>query len=155
MSDEQNTPESQEAIKAWGQNVANDLAQRLVTRGYFEKHARVEARWALPGRVMIGVAWQADKPRSKVWVIGGEAVPADVVELNVAKDPRAAARHFAMRWQLQGARLGTAADSEGKAGQIDWKGVEEKLAQQAEALHQLAEEDEFWQGIQEESPRAD
>lgn len=153
MSEEQNNPQSSEAIKAWGEAVVNDLAQRLVTRGYFQKHARVEARWALPGRILIGVAWQADQPNNKVWVIGGEAVPADVVELKVARDAREAARHFSMRWQLNGARLGTAADGDGKAGQIDWKAVEEKLARQAEALHQLAEQDEFWEDIREEPQR--
>lgn len=155
MSEEQNSLQSSEAIKAWGEAVVHNLAQRLVTRGYFQKHARVEARWALPGRVLIGVAWQADKPRQKAWVIGGDAVLADVVELKVAKDPREAARHFAMRWQLQGARLGTAADGEGKAGQLDWKGMEEKLARQAEALHELVEADELWQDIREEPQRAD
>ncbi|MDQ2070398.1 DUF4826 family protein [Natronospira bacteriovora] len=155
MREEQEKLDNPEAIKAWGEKVAQDLARRLVQKGIFKGHARVEARWAMPGQILLGVAWQEDTPQRKVWVIGGEDVTPDVVELKAAKDPREAAKHFSMRWQLNGARIGSAAEQGGQKGQIDYKSIEEQFQKQAEKLYELAKRDELWQGIRKEPPTAE
>ena len=43
------------------------------------------------------------EPRPFVWTISGE-VPTDYLNSEAADTPRAAARHFAMQWQLDAAR---------------------------------------------------
>jgi len=148
---EQAGPIDQEQIKEWIEHHCHELARRLSARGVLKGTVRVESRWVLPGQVMIGVAQQKDKPRPSMWVIGGEVVTPDAVDIGLARNPREAARHFSLRWQLSGARMGTAAEGEGgHEGMVDWKGIEQRLSQQAEMLHRLAEDERAWKNTQDE-----
>lgn len=152
MSEEKINLEDSEAVRSWAENVAQDLARRLVKRGILSGKTQVEARWAAPGHIFLGIAWQEDRPRDRYWVIGGEAVTPDVVPLSVADNPRDAARHFYLRWQMAGAKMGANANGEGKhPGLVDWTGLEERFARQAEMLYDLTTRDSVWEGTGKES----
>lgn len=146
MSDEHQNLDSQEAVEKWAESVCQDLARRLVKRQILSGHVRVEARWAAPGRILLGIAWEDDHPRNRYWVIGGDAITPDVVPLRVAETPRDAARHFALRWQMTGARVGKAGEGGKHAGLVDWAGLEDRFAEQAEMLYGLTLKDEIWEG---------
>jgi hypothetical protein len=150
MSDEKPNLNSQEGVEKWAKEVCQDLAQRLVKRDILRGKVRVEARWAAPGRILLGVAWDDDHPRDRYWVIGGEAMTPDVVPLKVADTPRDAARHFSLRWQMTGARVGKAGTDGKHAGLVDWAGLEDRFAEQAELLYEFTSKDEVWEGTQSE-----
>lgn len=133
--------EQREKISEWvnaeGEKIAAELFRKRVLRGKI----RVESRWMLPGRMLVGVAWSETHPGEKFWVTGGEWLARDYVPLHVAETARDAARHFALQWQLRGARIGTAAEDDAA---VDWKKAEERMAKRAEALYQAVEEDRLW-----------
>ncbi|MCP1727513.1 hypothetical protein J2T60_001513 [Natronospira proteinivora] len=148
---EEGKPKDMEQLRAWVETVCEELAKRLVSRGIMEQPVRVESRWVLPGKVIIGVAEERQADRKRMWIIGGDAVLPDAVDISVARNPRDVARHFCMRWQLSGARMATTAEKEeGAQGMIDWQAVEKRLEKQAEALHLLAEDDQAWDDIRDE-----
>jgi hypothetical protein len=140
-----NKPEVPEEVYAWASATSETVAAHMVQRKLLKGKIRVETRWILPHRIFLGVAWSKDNPGRKYWVISGE-VPTDHLDARTARSPRDAARHFALRWQLQGARVGTAADGEGHKGEVDWKGMEQRLAEHAEFLYSLVTRDDPWEG---------
>jgi len=152
MSKLELTEEQRKKVTEWLEGICHTLAKRLVDRRILGNGVRVESRWVWPGKIMIGVAFEtADPENSKIWVIGGDAMTADVVPLDVARNPRDVAKHLALNWQVKGARLGKAADStEGEKGTIDYKGLEETLREQAEVLYQLAEDESMWPDMKDE-----
>jgi len=149
---EQDNQEQMENLRIWVETVCEELAKRLVNRGIMEQSVRVESRWVLPGQVVIGVAEEkSGQSKKRMWVIGGDSVTPDAVDIAVARNPREVAQHFCMRWQLSGARMATAAeDTDGEQGMIDWKGVEKRLEKQAEVLHRLADDDRAWADTRDE-----
>ncbi len=142
MSQPQNLSRAQkEKITQWaeaeGQAIARELVQKKVLRG----HVKVESRWILPGKMYLGVAWSESQAGPKYWVTGGEMLTRDYVSLDTAETPRDAARHFALQWQLNGARIGLAADED---AEMDWEAVERRMIERAEALYAMTEEDRYW-----------
>ena len=100
---------------------------------------------ALPGLLFIGtVASKTDKDKA-FWVISGD-IPTDHLELKQAATAREAAKHFALKWQLQAVRL---AESQA-VGRHDedprvFAAASTELTRKAEALYVLTEQDEHWQ----------
>lgn len=135
----------QAAFEAWLKGQVDRISEHLYKRGVLKDKARMEWDWILPHKVVIGRTWHKHNPARKFWVIAGD-VPVDHASLDVAADVRAAARYFAMRWQLQGARVGLAAgeEEERSSEQIDWKKIEESFAALAEWLYAVAEDDAQW-----------
>jgi len=135
----------QEAFETWLKGQVDRISEHLYKRGVLKDKARMEWDWILPHKVVIGRTWHKHNPARKFWVIAGN-VPVDHASLDVADDARAAARYFAMRWQLQGARVGLAAgdDEDRPSEQIDWKKIENSLSDLAEWLYAVSESDEQW-----------
>lgn len=150
MSEDNINPDDHDAVRQWAEPVCKDLAQRLIKRDVLAGHVRMEVRWAAPGRILLGIAWDDDHPRQRYWVIGGDAVTPDVLPLRVADNPRDAARHFALRWQMTGARMGSAGDEGKHPGLVDWAGMEERFVEQAEMLYDLTTQDDVWEGTSKE-----
>lgn len=142
MSNSENlTREQREKIAEWVESEGKEIAAALFRKRVLQGKVRVESRWMLPGRMFVGVAWSETHPGPKYWVTGGEWLVRDYVPLNVAETPRDAARHFALQWQLNGARIGLASEDE---SEMDWKAAEERMAKRAEALYQVVAEDALW-----------
>lgn len=143
-------PNDKEAFRAWAQEQMKAMGKHLASRGLVTKdEVRVEARWNYPFRILLAQAWGAKSANEKYWVIAGD-VPVDHIEGGLAADARAALKHFAMRWQMQGARV-KSADRDLERGQqrstlrVNWSEVGDTLAEKAEFIYALADDDRNWE----------
>ncbi len=116
-------------LKAW---VGQRLEAAVNEIGALGLHdaALLEAvpAWVFPFTLLIGKVREHGQTRRFDWFICGDG-PLTVAESKAARTPREAARHFALKWQLDAARQGDAG---------------EDLARKASALYELVAEDSLW-----------
>ena len=136
----------QREYEVWAKTTVKSIFDRLMKRGLVSRDARWEILWAVPGKVLIGKIWHEQRTGDAYWVIGGE-VPEDYIKLDLAGTPRDAARYFAMKWQLDGARVSGLAPAreEQTAKTVKWDDIGESLSKKAEQLYAVVERDELWQ----------
>jgi len=145
MNENLNDP-GQEKLKAWVKTQLDAAVWKLIDQGGVES-LLVEAKpaWALPFQILIGKIRPRDEPKEFKWFICGE-VPTDFLESTAASTPRDAARHFAMKWQLQAARrqdpAGQALSEPGTEPSRDDPGIQ--LGEKAEALYVLVNDERLW-----------
>ena len=140
-------PEEVEAFTEWAQNHIANMGRYVHTNGLLTGELRGHCVWAMPGRIFIGKIWPADDRTKALWVISGEIVTSDHIAANLADTARDAARHFALKWQLQADRFasGLGVTDEDAGPEADsWREVGEQMAARAEALYAVAEKDELW-----------
>lgn len=128
MSNEQNQP-SQEENMAWGKGRLSAAVDELSDQGIISSPF-VEARivWMLPQQLFIAELRESSTSPPALWMIGGDDVPADHLDVMLADTPRDAARHFGLKWHLAAAR----------------EDANEALAEKAELLLALVEADDAW-----------
>ncbi len=139
--------EEVEAFTEWAQQEIAAMGQYVHTNGLLAGELRGHCVWAMPGRIFLGKVWPASDKSKAYWIISGSLVTADHIPVDLADTPRDAARHFALKWQLQGERFSTGLGEPGDEVRSDpesWKSVGEKLISQAELLYSVVEEDQFW-----------
>jgi len=143
-------PNDKEAYRAWANEQMTAMAKHLAARGLITKdEVRVEARWNYPFRILLAQAWGAKSAHEKFWVIAGD-VPVDHVEGGLVADARGALKHFALRWQMQGARVKSAdrdiaPDQQRSKLRMNWSEVGDTLAEKAEFIYALAEDERNWE----------
>lgn len=117
-------------MRAWVQLQLDAAVQELMNNGVVES-LLVEAKpaWIFPLQILIGEIREQGDSRQFKWFICGE-VPTDHLNSADASTPREAARHFAMKWQLDAAR--------------DQEGFDKQLADKAEALYALVDDARLW-----------
>ncbi len=134
---EKDAQKSNDELDAWLRPLMEDATGKLGDMGLFDDPLlEVKPAWALPGQILIGKVRAHGNPANFRWFICGE-MPLDHVGDEVAASPRDAARHFSLKWQLDATRHG------GNAA--------ETLAQQAEALYALVDDDRLWNTGRDES----
>lgn len=148
MSEEQERPLTEEeqhaAFEAWVQKELNSHATHLFKQGLIDGKVDVGIAWALPGRLCIGTVRSQRDSAKAFWVISGD-IPTDHLQLAQAKSAREAAKHFAMKWQLQAARLAESQSVGRDPGDAKlWTGASAELHRKAEALYAITEMDEHW-----------
>lgn len=133
-------------LLAWSREQLNAAVDQLMRAGEFD-WALVEARpaWAYPGTTVIGQVREQGEHHRFLWVICGDP-PVDFISSKVAATPREAARHFAMKWQLEAARnrepqVRNTLDPDGKR---DWDALCDALEARASSLFKLIEVDALW-----------
>ena len=135
-----------EQLKAWTKKQL-DLAVRKLTNPGAIDSMIVEAKpaWVLPFQILIGKIRAHGQSKNFEWFICGD-VPTDSLKSTVAPTPREAARHFAMKWQLQAARHQdlTAQESRGTEPESGGEDPGEQLAFKAEALYSLVDDARLW-----------
>lgn len=143
-------PNDREAFQKWANEQMRAIATHLASHGLVVKdEIKVEARWHYPFRVLVAEAWGKRTPEERFWCIAGD-VPTDHVESKAATDARGALRHFALRWQVQGARV-RSADRDVAPGEapsdlrVNWTEVGDTLARNAEYIYALAEDERNWE----------
>jgi len=145
MDEKMDNP-GREQLRAWTK-IQLDGAVRKLTRPGAIDSMIVEAKpaWVLPYQILIGKFRAHGQAKDFEWFICGE-VPTDTLESTVAPTPREAARHFAMKWQLQAARHQdlTAQESRGAVPETDGKDPGEQLAFKAESLYSLVDDERLW-----------
>jgi len=123
------TAQADAKLNAWIKQVLDAAVQQLLARALSDSVV-VEAKpaWVMPYTLLIGRFRDHGRQTGFDWFICGDA-PLSHVSSKVAATPREAARHFALQWQLDAARLGEA-------------GVE--LVRKAEALYELVQQEALW-----------
>ncbi len=126
----------------WAKEQLKSMGTYAQEMGVIPQEVTVKAYWALPNKVCIGKVWPKLDPANAFWVISGD-LTADHFEASAAASAREAARHFALRWQLHSAQLAQGLKDETDS-KIDWQKVANQLAEKAEYLYGLVEDDEIW-----------
>lgn len=134
-------------FRSWWRPLLDETVQRLIKAGAVVG-AAVEAApvWMAPNSILLARIWSAADKRNFIWAVSGPDVFPDHIAGNLAVDPRAAARHFSLKWQMDAERLLAMAGKQG----LTEKTAEhlqvhrDKLIRQAEHLYQLVARDEIW-----------
>lgn len=139
-------PFDQAAFAEWHKVQQQQVADYLRKLRVFNTDITGEWLWIVPQRAMLGRVWPKHGERPKLWVITG-IVPTDHAESGAAKTCREAGRYFALKWQLEAARLEKGDNTNPSAAQqrqIDWKNVGGDIAGRAEWLYGLVEDERRW-----------
>lgn len=133
-------------LVAWSRQQLNTAVEDLIRAGELDG-VLLEARpaWAYPRSTVIGKVREQGEQHRFFWVICGDP-PVDYISSAVAATPREAARHFAMKWQLEAARhreprFRKKLDPEGKR---DWDAWCNALEARASSLFVLINADPLW-----------
>ena len=118
-----------EELSTWIKKNFDNAVEELTRRGVAEG-LLVEAKpaWLLPFQILIGKMRERERPGRFLWFICGDT-PTDCIPGSHAATPREAARHFALKWQLDASGEGV---------------VDTELSVKAGALYELVEADSFW-----------
>lgn len=141
---------SDEEVKAfteWAQQEIAGMGRYVHTNGLLAGELKGHCVWAMPGRIFIGKIWPASDKSKAYWIISGKMVTTDHIPVDMAETARDAARHFSLKWQLQGERFSAnlgEASQEAESDPESWKNVGEQLTAQAELLYSIVEQDELW-----------
>ena len=146
MNENLNNP-GQEKLDAWIKTQLNAAVWTLTDKVNIDSPL-VEAKpaWMLPYQILIGKIRAQGAPKEFEWFICGD-LPTDFLGSTVAATPRDAARHFALKWQLQVARYQDMANQEpsGSKPELKQDEIDSQLAEKAEALYGLVENAGLWQ----------
>lgn len=141
------TGKESEELRAWFKPKLNEVVQEMIKRKAVTG-AAVEASptWAVPGKMLIAKVWGMGEKSRFVWTISGEEVITDHINGSMATTPKDAARHFALKWQMDADRLLAVGSGKGPAGdtQSHMGDYAKKLIKDAELLYDLTERDEIW-----------
>ena len=126
-----NKPDSEidEKLQAWVKQQLDEAVQELIGQGIFQR-LLIEAKpaWVFPFQILIGEIRKREQGEELSWLICGD-LPTSHLRSTHASSPREVARHFALKWQLDAARLG----DEGR-----------DLAEKAMALYELVNIESLW-----------
>jgi len=146
MTETQNNPEHED-VKAWIKKCTDDAVLELMVDGvYVDRLVEAKPVWAAPLQVLIGQIRELGAPNRFRWFICGE-LPTDHLDAAAASTPREAAKYFALKWQLDAARLREAAQRQaaGPVSAPDRDDYAGQLAAKAEALFALVNDTKLWQ----------
>lgn len=135
-------PNDEQAFAQWHQTQQQRVADYLRRLQVFDSDITGEWRWIIPQRGMIGQVRPKQGATPVLWVITG-IVPTDHAEANAAKNCREAARYFALKWQLEAARLGES-NATPRSEHIDWNQMESNITNRAEWLFDLTQDNRRW-----------
>lgn len=146
MTEKQNTTEASE-LQAWYKPLLDHVVSEMLRAGTVSG-AAVEAApiWVVPQQILIAQVWGAGQKSNFIWTIAGDAAILDHIAGSVAATPRDAARHFALKWQMDAEQLrgvarrktASAQDAKQLAAYAD------RIVQCSEQLYDLAGRDDIW-----------
>lgn len=134
-------------LRGWYKKVLdNTVREMLKSRAVTGAAIEAAPMWAVPFKVLIAKVWDATQKSQFIWTIAGEDAVTDHIPGPMAANPQEAARHFALKWQMDAERLLVRAQDNPRAkhgGEVvaDYTA---KLVTKAEALYDLATQDEVW-----------
>ncbi len=144
MNEKMDKNEKDELL-AWVKQRFDVAVGELIKNGDYDS-LLIEAKpaWVYPYQVLIGKVRERDSTKAFEWLICGE-LPTDSADSSVASTPRAAARYFAMKWQLEVARHQDLLDQKSSGPVPELREPAGQLAETAEALYELADDENLWQ----------
>ena len=127
-------------LKVWIKQHLDAAVQELMDRGIFDS-VIVEAKpaWSFPFGILIFKIRQQGHAGGFDWAICGSC-PTDYVHSSLAATPREAARHFALKWQLEASRQTEEAIQAATATITSTR----DLTKMAESLYELVMQDDLW-----------
>lgn len=136
-----------EAVVAWAKGLLDTAVTEIGAKGVL-RTKKVEARvvWMLPRQFLIGQAREEGRKDDFTWVIAGR-LPTDYLASTAAGTSREAARRFALKWQLESARIQRLLSRRepGSDTGTEMEATCKRLAEQAEALYVLADQEAVWE----------
>jgi hypothetical protein len=147
MTKQQNTKAASE-LKAWYKPLLDTVVTEMLRAGVVSG-AAVEAApiWVLPPHILIAHVWNAGQKSNFIWTIAGDAVVTDHIAGKVAATPRDAARHFALKWQMDAEQLRRVAQRK-TSSQSDSKEIADyanRIVHCSEQLYDMAGRDDIWE----------
>lgn len=132
--------QKEDELKAWIKQHLDAAVQELMDRGIFDS-VIVEAKpaWTFPFGILICKIRQQGHAGGFDWAICG-SFPTDYVSSSLAATPREAARHFALKWQLEASRQKEVNTRPATAVKVS----PGELTEMAESLYELVLQDELW-----------
>ncbi|HJP38142.1 MAG: DUF4826 family protein [Gammaproteobacteria bacterium] len=130
--------EQRAEVRPWIKRLLGAAVYELADRGIVDSpFVETKPVWAAPYQALLGKIRPYADAEKFIWVICGE-LPTDHLDGSVARTPRDAARHFAIKWQLDAARQQDAEEPQQRLS-------DSELANKAEALYALVNDEEVWQ----------
>ena len=144
---ESKTEKDNEALKKWLKPILDDVVKEMIARKAIVG-AAVEASpvWAFPNQILIAKVWGMGQKTRFIWAISGEGVITDHIAGSMAATPKDAARHFALKWQMDADRLRQVGSSKSPVGNTETHmgSYADKLIKDAESLYDLTEREDIW-----------
>jgi hypothetical protein len=144
---ESKTENDNEALKKWFKPILDDVVKEMIARKAIVG-AAVEANpvWAIPHQILIAKVWGMGQKNRFIWTISGEGVITDHIAGSMAATPKDAARHFALKWQMDADRLRQLGSSKSPVANTNTHmgNYADKLIKDAEFLYDLTEREEAW-----------
>ncbi len=142
--DDRSADAAREAFANWVREQHQAMGQYAFRQGLIPEESEGAPVWSMPHRLFIGKVWPKADPKAAHWIISGE-LPTDHIDGDLAETARDAARHFALKWQLQSARIEQPAEDDPTGDRlVDWAQVADSLKSRAEALYAIVENDDLW-----------
>jgi hypothetical protein len=137
-----------EELKSWYKGVLDSVVREMIRSGIIAGAAvEVAPVWAVPNRLLIAKVWEVSRKSSFVWAIAGGDWITDHINGSLATNPRDAARHFSLKWQMDADRMlemaKTKTPDENTRANVET--VVNKLIHQAESLYELTNREAGWQ----------
>ena len=136
---------NQDDFKKWNQSNYVEAMKYCDKHGFkVEKFDQKQSR-VLPPVLAVWKIELATRPKSSIWLIGGE-VMMDHVDATVAPNAREVLRHFSMSWQLKANQLQKALETN-SSGNLDVEQqtqVIDTLISKAEALYEMYSNEQAW-----------
>lgn len=147
MTEKQNSTEASE-LRAWYKRLLDNVVSEMLRAGAVSG-AAVEAApiWVVPQQILIAQVWGAGQKNNFIWTIAGDGAILDHIAGPVAATPRDAARHFALKWQMDAEQLRRVAQRK-TASQHDAKQISayaDRIVECSERLYELAGRDDVWE----------
>lgn len=147
MTEKQNSSEASE-LRAWYKRLLDNVVSEMLRAGAVSG-AAVEAApiWVVPQQILIAQVWGAGQKNNFIWTIAGDGAILDHIAGSVAATPRDAARHFALKWQMDAEQLRRVAQRK-TASQHDAKQIAayaDRIVECSERLYELAGRDDVWE----------
>lgn len=145
--EEKSRSQTEQELEKWLNNQLASAVRELTEQGLFNT-AMVEAKpaWVFPFSLLIGMIREQGETTSFDWFISGD-FPTARVHSSSASTAREAARHFALKWQLEAKRMEEniqePTDGETRS-EVSGK-TSGQLVEMAQSLYELVEQDSLWQ----------
>ena len=134
-------------LRAWYKSELDRVVKKAIKTGAITG-AAVEATpvWAVPNEVLIAKIWGAAQKSQFVWTISGTGAITDFVDGSVATNPRDAAKHFALKWQMNAEQINRATRSNPMTlkTQAKIEAQAQEIINKAESLFDLTTRDDIW-----------
>ena len=127
----------------WVKETLDSAIHEIIDSRQFDAPViRARPVWHLPSALLLA---QFEVANSAYWLIAGGGGPTDILNAELANQPRDAARHFSLKWQLGAQQLldgEVAAPADMTEQEVREKTV--NLIRCAESLSELVSAEQFW-----------